>query len=340
MEKKITIYTLAEELQMTPSAVSRAFNPNTKLDPEKRKRILEAADRYGFRPNRMASRLSMDTVRIGILIYGGFFPFYRKIEEGIKAAYARLADYKIECDMRILPREEYSPEDCSVVLQEFVQKEYGGVIVCGLYDMNILKIVSDSSSKLVSVHYPLPREMCLFSSVHSFSTAGQMAADILQICGRKRILLFTGDQTSVVHSRIRDSFLKQAEICHMQITEICDFPETMKNWSETAENYIAEKKGRFDGIYITTGRSIEICRAVKKLYDPGEITVIATDIYPEITEYMEDGTVSACLFQNQYAQAEKAFEILAKYLIERMDIPEDSELTPLFISRSNYRKYL
>ena len=42
MEKKITIYTLAEELQMTPSAVSRAFNPNTQLDPEKRKRILEA----------------------------------------------------------------------------------------------------------------------------------------------------------------------------------------------------------------------------------------------------------------------------------------------------------
>ena len=340
MEKKITIYTLAEELQMTPSAVSRAFTPNTRLDPEKRKRILEAADRYGFRPNRMASRLSMDTVQIGILIYGGFFPFYQKIEEGIRAAHARLVDYKIECDMRILPREQYSREDCAAVLQDFVQKKYGGVVVCGLYDTNILKIVSDSSSKLVSVHYPLPREMCLFSSTHSFTMAGQMAADILQICGRKRLLLFTGDQSSVVHSRIRDSFLKQAEHCSMQVTEICDFPETMKDWSETAEGFIAERKGTFDGIYITTGRSIDICRAVKKQYAPGEITVIATDIYTEITEYIEDGTVSACLFQNQYAQAETAFEVLAKYLIKHTDIPEDKALTPLYITRSNYIEYL
>ena len=45
MGKKVTIYTLAEELDLTPSAVSRAFNPNTRLDPEKRRKILEAADK-------------------------------------------------------------------------------------------------------------------------------------------------------------------------------------------------------------------------------------------------------------------------------------------------------
>ncbi|MBQ8402550.1 MAG: hypothetical protein IJX14_11555 [Clostridia bacterium] len=49
------------------------------------------------------------------------------------------------------------------------------------------------------------------------TTAGQMAADILQICSRKRILLFTGDQTSVVHSSIRDNFLKQM-IFHIYLT--------------------------------------------------------------------------------------------------------------------------
>ena len=340
MGKKVTIYTLAAELDVTPSAVSRAFNPNTRLDPHKRKKILEAADRYGFRPNRMASRLSMETVHIGALIYGGFAPFYTKVEDGFRAAYARLADYKIECDIRTLRRDEYKPTDCGEVLREFVRKGYGGVIVCGLYDTDILKIVSDSSSLLVSVHYPLPRDICLFSSTHSFELAGKMAADMLHVCGRKRVLLFTGDPRSAVHSRIRDSFLPTSQACGMVITEICDFPETDPEWPQNAEAYLRERKGSFDGVYTTTGRYLEVCAALRRQYQPGEITMIATDLYPEMKEYLEDGTISACIFQNQNAQAEKAFETLARYLIEHTPRPDDIALTPLFVTKSTQGAYL
>ena len=56
--QKVTIYTLAEELGVTPSSVSRAFNPNSKLSDSKRNKILNIAKEYDFTPNRMASRLS------------------------------------------------------------------------------------------------------------------------------------------------------------------------------------------------------------------------------------------------------------------------------------------
>ena len=51
------------------TAVSRAFNPSSRLDPEKRRLVLETAAKYGFTPNRMASRLSMREIKIGIIIY-------------------------------------------------------------------------------------------------------------------------------------------------------------------------------------------------------------------------------------------------------------------------------
>ena len=35
----VTIYTLAKELNMTPSMISRAFSPNGKISEEKRKII-------------------------------------------------------------------------------------------------------------------------------------------------------------------------------------------------------------------------------------------------------------------------------------------------------------
>ena len=70
MEQKVTIYTLAEKLNMSVSAVSRAFNPNSKLSAEKRKIILEAAEQYGYVQNKMASRLSQQPIRIGVLMRG------------------------------------------------------------------------------------------------------------------------------------------------------------------------------------------------------------------------------------------------------------------------------
>ena len=67
-KSKVTIYTIAEALNMTPSMVSRAFKPGGKVNAEKRKLILETAERLGFEHNRMASRLSMKPIRIATLI--------------------------------------------------------------------------------------------------------------------------------------------------------------------------------------------------------------------------------------------------------------------------------
>ena len=41
-----TIYTIASELGMTPSMVSRAFNPNARISKEKRQLVLETAKKY------------------------------------------------------------------------------------------------------------------------------------------------------------------------------------------------------------------------------------------------------------------------------------------------------
>ena len=76
MEQKVTIYTLAEKLNMSVSAVSRAFNPNSKLSAEKRKIILEAAEQYGYVQNKMASRLSQQPIRIGVLMRGRIEAYY------------------------------------------------------------------------------------------------------------------------------------------------------------------------------------------------------------------------------------------------------------------------
>lgn len=84
---KVTIYTLAEELNMTPSMVSRAFNPDARISENNRKIVLETAKKYAFSPNKFASRLSMEAVRIGVLINSRFQINTDKMISGIKEAH-------------------------------------------------------------------------------------------------------------------------------------------------------------------------------------------------------------------------------------------------------------
>ena len=107
---------MASELNVSVTAVSKAFNPTSKLSKEKRELILATADKYGYKPNKMASRLSMDNVKIGVLSFFSYIKvFYSEIINSVMDAYDNLKDYKIDCDLHILQRGENIKEEAIAV---------------------------------------------------------------------------------------------------------------------------------------------------------------------------------------------------------------------------------
>ena len=62
--------------------------------------------------------------------------------------------------------------------------------------------------------------------------------------------------------------------------------------------------------------------------------MLTSDIYPELCRYIESGLVSATIFQNQAKQAERAYELLAGYLMKTIPEPENVEITPVLVTRS------
>ena len=142
----VTIYTLAKELNMTPSMISRAFSPTGKISEEKRKIILEAANKYGFTPNKFASRLSMKNIRIGILINSRFAINTDKMIVGIERAYGKIKDYKIQYDITIMNSLENKLEDYIEVLNRY--KNYNGVIVSGMSSEKYTDILNEVYKKM------------------------------------------------------------------------------------------------------------------------------------------------------------------------------------------------
>lgn len=69
--KRVTIKDIAQDLHLSPSTVSRALAGDVNLRPETKERIFAAADRLGYRRNRLAVSLKKGRTNIiGVIVTG------------------------------------------------------------------------------------------------------------------------------------------------------------------------------------------------------------------------------------------------------------------------------
>lgn len=328
MENKVTIYTIAEELGVTPTSVSRAFNPNSKLSENKRKLILETAKKYNFQPNRMASRLSKKEITIGILIYSYYEQFYSKLIKGIEDAYLDLKDYKVKYDLRLVDSKKYPSTYCNAVLDEFVRKKYDGIIVSDLInDSNIQKLneVYAKNNNLVFINFDSKKINRLFSSIHDIERASKTAAEFialgLKFSARKNVLVFTDDIMSFSQMKAQNAFSKEAEKLGLNIKgiyEVEKFNKMLENNDNNAKKILSDK---IDGIYISSGNSMEICKYIDENGLLGKKVIVTYDTYKELNDYIRKGVISATIFQNSYMQAKTAFKKLFSHLLGEESVP-------------------
>lgn len=327
MSKKVTIYTLAEELNMTPSSVSRAFNPNANINAKKRQLVLEAAKKYNFVPNKMASRLSMKEIKIGVLLFHRFKPFYSELINGINSAHEALKDYKTKCDLRFLDKNNHDVNDCRKILKEFVN--YDGIIISGLNyedNGNIIKEIYAENNNLVLLHTYLSGKEKLFASVSDIETAAGLSAELLNnflmFSKKKRVALFCGDMSQSVQVQRKTTFLKIAEEYGLNVCKIYETMDSDDVLKDICENDFAKIAHEIDGIYITSGNSIELCKYLEKNKLQNNIALVTVDTYPEINKYIEKGIVRATISQNVALQAKVAYENLFYHILANKQVPE------------------
>lgn len=293
---------------MTPSMVSRALNPNGKVSEEKRERVLRAAEKYNFMPNRMASRLSGMVIKIGIIINTHFKPIEEDMIAGFSEAYDELKDYKIEYELFSAG----GAEDIRDLLVKF--KNYDGVIISGCGG-EINSEYFSGIKNLVQVQSANENIDYLFSSEHDTELASSMAAELLakflSFSKRKNVALFTGNINSKVHRCAKKAFIDAATQYGLNIADCVDMRDDEEYLRSVLPGVF--DGGNIDGVYITSGISLPLCEYVKQ--KKLNIPLITFDVYKELNEYIKDGTVAATMFQNAKGQAKTAFEKLVLYII-------------------------
>lgn len=335
--KKVTIYSLAEELDMTPTMVSRAFNPNAKIAEGKRALVLSTAKKYNFVPNKFASRLSMKAIKIGIILYYKAEHLKNQMISGIEDAYNNLKDYKIEYTLKIISAKEKTPAECESDLFSFA--DFDGVILSG-FSNNAFKPMLDrfaaKNTNIVFLQSVCEDTNYLFASKHDEILASGLAAEIisdrLSHSDRKNILLFTGDQNSSVHKQAKKAFLSACKEHSLNVIDCIDMRDREEDLSVLSETALKKHQGEFDGIYITSGNCVSLCEAIK--VQNIKTSLVTFDVFSKLYPYIEDKTVCATIFQNVRVQSKTAFSKLCDFIINKKKIEKTvyTDVLPVFKS--------
>ena len=339
---EVTIYTLAKELNMSPSMVSRAFNPSACVAPEKRRLVLELAEKYGFSSNKHASRLSMKPINIGIVISSRFEVNAQKMIEGAKNAYSRLKDYKINYDITVIDKRKNPGTKYAEVLKKY--EGFDGIIVSGMSSSMCSEILNEFYKKnknIVQVQAVNENTKCLFSSKHNEETAVGLATEFLSNClhfsERKNVFLFTGNRDSKLHSEAANAFEKMCKAYGLNLVGTFDMGDSDEKLSDFMKAFKEEYFDSIDGIYITSGICGALCKFLEN--EKRKPFFVSFDTHSVVKNYLEKGIVSATISQNVSKQMEIAFENLAHYIIDAQECPRTVYTDVQLVMKSNMHQF-
>jgi LacI family transcriptional regulator len=89
------------------------------------------------------------------------------------------------------------------------------------------------------------------------------------------------------------------------------------------------------GIYVSTVNSLPVLRALDEHQPPRPITVVTTDLFPELVGRIRSGQVAATVYQRPLSQGRMALGALQQYLTDGTVPPPRLKVVPNLVMRSN-----
>lgn len=122
----VTIYDVAREANVSMATVSRVVNNNPNVKPQTRKKVFEAIERLGYRPNAVARGLaSKKTTTVGVVIPDISNAIFAEVARGIEDI-ANMYHYNI-----ILCNADKKKEKEIRVINTLLEKQVDGLLFMG-----------------------------------------------------------------------------------------------------------------------------------------------------------------------------------------------------------------
>lgn len=340
MEKRVTIYDIAEKLGISTATVNRALTGKPRVKEETRALVMRTAEEMGFRPNALARSLARRRLRLAVVGFTGFPEFHRDFLNGARNAGAELKDYNVDVDY-------FSYEDGAVdtasagryiegALGEICENGYDGALVLA-HNSEVFARLQEKGVFVATAVDDLDPAMRRFHVCYNGAVAGRIAAELIYrwMPDRSRPVLIASGWAGIgIHERTVTGFRQQLEHTPLNLCAVLYNGDNTRTAYESTMKALDEHPD-LGAIYVNSFNSGGVIRAVCERGLAGKIMLVTSDINDELRGCIRSGAVAASIFQNQYEQGRLGLHLLYRALANGEEVAEFNTVDPQIILSSN-----
>ncbi len=340
-----TLRDIAKALGTSIGSVHRALHDNPGVSPMTKDRVLQMARNLGYRPNLAARYLSSKkTLRISVNTLQGTTSFWDEVRTGIREAAASILLENVEIEFRTYPRLGEGDEES---FEAAIRDEVDGIITFPSRPQVLRSWIRRASRVRIPV-------VCVATDALNSGRLGMVGIDTLasgsiaaDLMGR----FLGGREGSIAVTLFDMAITEHAEkYAAFESTLRAFYPKLhllkpIEDHDLEAEAYskcrkLFEKCPDLTGIYVTTEASIPVLKAACDAKLLERLTIITTDLFPDLVPQIRSGVVAATIYQRPRAQGQIAFRMLHEFLVEGVSRSHQVALPPHLVMRGNLDFFL
>jgi DNA-binding LacI/PurR family transcriptional regulator len=329
----VTAKEVARQIGVSQSAVSRAFTKNASISPEMRERVLQAAERLGYKPNAMARTLT--TRRSGIvgIVMGDLTnPFYPEVLELLSK---RLQQSDLQTLLFHVPPGKEVDDELPLLLQYQVDAV---IITSAIISSAMARTCAARGIPVVLFNRYVPG-----SGVHAVSCdnyeGGRLIARYLVELGHRRLVYVAGKRTTSTTIDRERGFTEQLRELGLALwgrDEVAEYSH--EEGREATLRLFKQLPGRPDAIFyandIMAIGGLDALRGELKLRVPEDLSVVGFDNI-QMAGWPSHSLTT--MRQPVAEMVEKAAQLLDLRAAGKLPRPRGHFITGQFIERSSCR---
>ena len=335
---------IAETLGVSIGTVDRALHNRPGINRQTRTRILEQAKALGYRPNLAARFLSSQKeLRIGVNLPSEIASFFDLVRDGVLEAVRGVETSDVRLVHRSYPGLGEGEEEA---LAEALRDELHGLIMVPGQPQVLTPLLRKAAERrlpVVCVNTDAPQVEHLATVCVDSLTTGSLVGELMGrfMVKRGRVMVVTGQLSTIDHAQKVKGFRRALSDMwpDLKIAAVVEAHDHEPEAYEKCRKLLAEARD-IAGVYVTTANSMPVMRAVEEGGLDGQVTVIASDLFPALAPLIESGRVAATMYQRPVMQGQLAFRALYSYLVEAVEPSPVIRLAPHVVMKSNLKLFM
>jgi LacI family transcriptional regulator len=339
----VGIKDIAKALGVSTGTVDRALHAKPGVNAGTRARVLNMAEALGYRPNLAARFLkSRKHIRIAVHLPREIALFWDSLREGIREAADPYAP-ALQIDFQSYPS---LGEGDRALFQQALRDGVNGMIVAPGKPALLrpyIRRAAEQQVPVVCVVTDAPDTERLASVSADPFTVGAIAGELM---GRflpqgGRAAFFTGWLATEDHAEKLRGFESSLRAAggSIQLGPVVEAHDDEREGYRRARAVLRDHAD-LSAIYVSTVNSLPVLRAAEQQGRLPGLTVITTDLFPELVPWVRSGKVAATIYQRPVNQGRLALQALYQYLLDGTRPQSKIHVVPHLVMRSNLDLFL